>query len=441
MNSRDIIDRLYSVVPVGTYQMQELLSMLDIKLSTSQTSTACITCKLTPTLYINPDFVENNCKSDEHLFMLVMHELYHKILGHTTMFKRHNDIDNIAFDAVINAILCRSFPQEEYISFFKKLNPSNSFPGCLLRPKDIDTPKEFECLLDELYTTNTGTYFDVYNSIIKHCLKNGIKFNYVLIGDHGDKADDIDDELRSVIEKIVERWPRPPKIIEGRDLGSEVSNYHIDYEESNKKERKKLVRFLRLAGIGGNKKEIDSRNINNCLSECISFVPSIKDRTLYVRKALQNDVLMYKDNKYIKAPSDKSKSITYVYLDVSGSVKDDLKFFVPLLINAYKKKECLIFTFSTEVYETSPDDLINGDVKSTGGTNVDCIFEHLFSLPENKAPKKIVILTDGEVGEIKTDYLDEIKRRNIKVFVGLFGERTTDRYLLPITYKMEEFDI
>lgn len=436
--SRDIIDRLYSVIPVGTYHMQELLSMFDIKLSKSETETACITCKIRPTMYLNPDFVEKHCKSDEHLFMLVMHELYHKILGHTTMFKRYSEIDNIAFDAVINAILCRTFSSKEYTSFFKETNPSNSFPGCILRPKDKDTPKEFIWLLDELYETNTGTYFDVYNTIIKHCKKHGLLFNYVLIGDHSGK-EEIDDDLRGCIEKIVEKWPRPPKIIIGRDLGAEAKEYNIEYEDSINKERKKLIRFLRLAGIGGNKQEINIRNNNDCLSECISFLPSVKDRTFYARKALQNNVVMYKDNQYINRLKDESKSITYVYLDVSGSVKEDLKFFIPLLINAYKKKECLIYTFSTEVYETNPKELNNGIVKSTGGTDINCIFEHLFSL--SKRPKKIIIFTDGEIGEINDEYIKNIKRNNIKVFIGLFGERTSNRYLLPITYKMEEFDI
>ena len=44
-------------------------------------------------------FIDKYCKTDEHLFMLVMHELYHKILGHTTLFGKTTIIENIVFDA------------------------------------------------------------------------------------------------------------------------------------------------------------------------------------------------------------------------------------------------------------------------------------------------------------------------------------------------------
>ena len=72
---------------------------------------------------------------DAHLFMLVMHELYHVILGHTTLFPHATEVRNIVFDAVINAILCSLFPKPEFTSFFTDYNPSDKMPFALLRPK------------------------------------------------------------------------------------------------------------------------------------------------------------------------------------------------------------------------------------------------------------------------------------------------------------------
>ena len=42
----------------------------------------------------------------EIFFLLILHELYHVILGHTRLFSRVSPIDNIVFDAVINSMLC-----------------------------------------------------------------------------------------------------------------------------------------------------------------------------------------------------------------------------------------------------------------------------------------------------------------------------------------------
>src|SRR3546814_2269635 len=50
--------------------------------------------------------------------MLVMHELHHVLLGHTTLFPRVTRIQNFVFDAVINGIVCRMFPEKDHTAFF-----------------------------------------------------------------------------------------------------------------------------------------------------------------------------------------------------------------------------------------------------------------------------------------------------------------------------------
>ena len=91
--------------------------------------TAAVTCEGRPRLLVNPDFVAERCARDEHLFLLVMHELWHVILAHTRLYPRATRAENIAFDAVINAGLWRQFPGVEYRGFFEALNPADSFPA------------------------------------------------------------------------------------------------------------------------------------------------------------------------------------------------------------------------------------------------------------------------------------------------------------------------
>lgn len=440
MRNDNIKKRLYSIIPVGTLQMQEFLSLLNIRLTKAETKTACVTCSYKPELIINSDFIDEHCKSDEHLFMLVMHELYHIILGHTTLFNRTSIIDNIAFDAVINAMLCRMFPSEEYVSFFKQINSSKSFPSCLLRPKAEDTPKEMIPLLDLLYESNTGTYFDTYQSIIKYLKNNGQLHIFQLLGNH-DSNNSIDNPiLNKIIEKMVEKWPRPPKIINGRDLGGSVKKEKIIYQFSNK-EKRKMIHFLRKANIEFGNTERNVRNNELIKTDITTFVPNYKDRTITAKKVLIGNCLQYKNDVYLNNFVNSSKCKTFVYLDVSGSVLESLKKFIPLLIKPYKNKECIIYTFSTEVIKTTPNEIIEGKVNTTGGTDINCIFEHLYSLKKNHIPKKIIIFTDGETGSCSSYYQELINKYRTKIYVGLFGDRTTKEYLENIAKEFEEFNL
>ncbi|MBK6407039.1 MAG: hypothetical protein IPF66_19690 [Holophagales bacterium] len=102
--------RLLNALPAGAYEVTALLGLLRIEES-RDVPTAAVTCERRPVLKLNPDFLGEHCASDEHLFMLVMHELHHVLLGHTRLFPRATPLHNVAFDAVINALLCTRFPQ------------------------------------------------------------------------------------------------------------------------------------------------------------------------------------------------------------------------------------------------------------------------------------------------------------------------------------------
>ena len=159
-----IITRILDVLPPSSFELTTFLSLFRVRFS-EKTKTACVTCGESPELLLNKDFTEAHCQTNEHLFMLVMHELYHVILGHTTLFPRATKVRNIVFDAVINAILCSLFPKPEFTSFFTDYYPSDKMPSALLRPKGEGTPLAAEQALQLLYGgSDTGTYHDVYEA-------------------------------------------------------------------------------------------------------------------------------------------------------------------------------------------------------------------------------------------------------------------------------------
>ena len=85
--SRELEERIISCLPAATFEMETLCRLTGIE-ADSEISTAAVECTQRPRLLVNPDFVRKRCRADEHLFLLVMHELYHIILAHTTLYPR-----------------------------------------------------------------------------------------------------------------------------------------------------------------------------------------------------------------------------------------------------------------------------------------------------------------------------------------------------------------
>ncbi len=429
----DIKRRLYRVVPSSSMHMVEFLSLMDIKYS-SDIPSACVTCRTRPTLLLNKEFINTYCKTDEHLFMLVMHELYHIILGHTKLFKRHASIDNIAFDAIINAILCRTYDDPEYVSFFELINRSDAFPGCILRPISKDTPSKFHNLLNSLYSSNKGTYYEVYETIIDELKNSNDFYDFILIGNHFENDEDDDNSiLKKIIDNIISKWPRT-LLIKGRDLGKELDIKKTGLNKPKLSNKKKMLKLLKKAGVINGNLENNIKGITkkNELGE--SFIPNYKDRTYLTKNIIYNNVLIYK-KEYEKDLIRNTHKQAYVYLDVSGSVIKNLKDTLPLLLKPLKNKECKVFSFSTEVEELSYENLKKGEYKTTGGTDINCVFDHFFNLKKKERGNKILILTDGDTGQILNRNISLINEYKIQIYCGYFGLYNEEQLKDIIKYK------
>ncbi|MBM3276001.1 MAG: hypothetical protein FJZ00_12675, partial [Candidatus Sericytochromatia bacterium] len=111
-----LAERILDAFPSGSYALSALLRLLDIVESRS-IPTAAVECLAQPRLLINPDFVAKHAQTPEKLLLLVMHELHHVLLGHTTLFPTVTPSQNFVFDTVINGVISRMFPDPEYTSF------------------------------------------------------------------------------------------------------------------------------------------------------------------------------------------------------------------------------------------------------------------------------------------------------------------------------------
>lgn len=395
-----IITRILDVLPPSSFELTTFLSLFRVRFS-EKTKTACVTCGESPELLLNKDFIEAHCQTNEHLFMLVMHELYHVILGHTTLFPRATEVRNIVFDAVINAILCSLFPKPEFTSFFTDYYPSDKMPSALLRPKGEETPLAAEQALKLLYGgSDTGTYHDVYEALLKSGCVKEIKLvvksdgEPLLLGSHDEENEEISQEMKDLIHKIISKWPSPDRPLLGQDLGAEECERGFDAEaDPSTRLRRGIRRLMRRAAIPG-KKEVRRRSVREMVCETATFLPDWHDRSHEAREVAFGDALIYSTTTRLQRPSSRDNRQAFVYFDVSGSVAEEVPSVAQTLLPYCRGGLCTVHVFSTVVHPASARDLAARKFSSTGGTDIDCVLKHVLELPPRRRPRAAVVVTD-----------------------------------------------
>lgn len=443
-------ERILAAFPAGHYALDAFFRLSDVVVTTD-VDTAAVECVAAPRMLINGTFVEKNCVTDEHLFMLIMHELHHILMGHTTLFKRVSVLDNIAFDAVINAILSQLFREPMYFSFFQKLYKPDKIPDALLRPPDgwpdswnipKTLPKQVQEMIRILYSEASGTYKEVYDlfkldtDLQKELTGAGIPFDgegksgklgkegggTMLLGDHspenttgrGEQAAN-SPALQGAVRTIVEKWPMPPDPIRGRSVGQELKEIILGKVETPPTAHtliKRLIRKMVEEGQAGGVTHYTRTEADKAIETPLR---SLRDRRAIVAQNLGLNPLIFKSTLPM-IQRIKERGITSVYVDVSGSVACYRSLMSSLVTPYVEKKLARLFVFSEVIDEVTPAALKRGSYQTTGGTDASCIWKHV---SENDF-KKIIILTDGYVGKPTRHWSDKIK--NVRVCVLLTPE-------------------
>ena len=423
-----IITRILDVLPPGSFELTTFLSLFRVRFS-EKTKTACVTCGESPELLINKEFIEAHCRTNEHLFMLVMHELYHVILGHTTLFPRATEVRNLVFDAVINAILCSLFPGPEFTSFFTEYYPSDEMPFALFRPKGAETPIAAESALDLLYGgSDTGTYHDVYEALLKSgCVKeirllvksDGEGGEPLLLGSHDEENEEISQEMKDLIHKIISKWPSPDRPLQGQDLGAQERERGFGADvDPTASLRSGIRRLMRRAAIPG-KKEVCRRSVREIVCETTTFLPDWHDRSHEAREMAFGDALVYNTAVRLQRLSSRDNRQAFVYFDVSGSVAEQVPSVAQALLPYCRGGLCTVHVFSTVVHSASARDLAARKFSSTGGTDIDCVLRHVLELPPRRRPRAAVIITDGFTGSPDATLAERFHAAGMRLFVGL----------------------
>lgn len=452
--AKELTRRLVRCMPATQFEMQTIIRLAGI-VATRRVPTASVEAKRRPRMMINPDFVQDNCTRDEHLFLLVMHELWHVLLAHTRMYPMSTRAHNIAFDAIINSALMGKFSTPEYMGFFDKLYKADEFPYCLLRPPvgwpanpvypDVG-PKGTKELIERLYPKNNFRPFfsqaPLYEEVLQLLVDSGMDFDampILLLGSEGDiprnpDGSPINDPfMKDALKQVAKKWPNI--MIDGQSLGSSMRGWDVvvqDYDNARRTFSNVLKQTLGKKA-GRNYKRGKTRISDNGGN---GVMPNSRDRMLPARRALHNQSLLYAQNMDVNVRLPENPARAHMYLDVSGSMSRMLPALLGLIIPYAVRREVSIYQFSTAVAPLTVDDLRKGHLTTTGGTQINCVFEHILEYEDDL--DKVILLTDGAVGAPKHNLVAQIEDMGLRMYAVLPHRRQMNRNTAHLMYKTYE---
>lgn len=437
-------ERILECFPSGSYALAGLLRLMDI-VASDQVPTAAVECRTQPRMLINPEFVAKHASTPEQLLMLVMHELHHVLLGHTRLFRTTTRTDNFVFDCVINALISRMFPEPDHLRFLTAYYSDQKFPECLLRPparwngrtvptlpKAIrDLPEEQLCVVAEVYRSlysEAGVSYDELYEILPVLLNEGAVGAVPLIGGHEEDGatkggfEERSPVLFDIVRGIVEEWPQPPDPIRGRSFGKVLKDSEVALRpvRGNRSILRGLLRRLGDRTAGGRARRHAEDPIN-----VLTPVPHL-DRRSVVLRALGTRPLLYAGSTTVRMLTPVGDKV-HIYVDVSGSMNDVIDAVFGAVNDCRDWVYPKIHLFSDSISDATPEEIRRGMVRTTGGTHISCVAEHMAA---NKI-RRACIITDGWVGKPKGGHLKTLTRA--KLGVALVGNFTNTSDLSGVT--------
>ena len=368
----------------------------------------------------NPRFIWKHLTSPQDLFSLIFHELLHRMFGH--FIYGTGDVENIAADSIINAIISGIYADESNKgALFKNLYKDNGIEG-LLRPVSSMRGSIYQNLYESLYSVYHGhgkiSTGEVITTLKVICPPEKID-NVELLGDHGSVITDscfakdtlggIAEDIRNGIKNKCNNYCGFSPLL--RNLLLEALKTHLSIK------KQLLSKFL-------TRRRVDKfrapKNVPRLTVSALPIAPSKRD--LVMLSAGFHLGYFHKVGYRTKTDSDRGIAI---YLDVSGSVHT----YLPKIMGIIAKLRAnvsSVYLFSNKVVETSMEKLTKGEVSTTYGTDFNCVAE---SILDNKFDKAVVI-TDG-YAFLNRELSKTLEERKVEIMTILFGNSCRCEPLRP----------
>ena len=367
---RHVLHRLIDENPLAS---RGLLSICRLEFTTSVPS-AGATLGARPRLLINPEFLEQHVQHDDDIAVLVLHEFLHVLLRHTGRFKAMTPLMNVVLDMQVNSCLARLMGADRMGLLHRLYGKEQGIVRLLAPPDDVSRmrmPTELAYPHWSMYDRREYSWRDAWDQFAHLGLKGELPF---LLGDHSAHAEELTPEQQVLVDAVFAQ-NAPSLIGESADVDIQA--------------RERTARMLAvLRQIIRPRSGSPSRSIAKTAQ---TYLPVLSpgDRRASLR-ALWSPIIPVSAHE-----THVSRSRLRVYLDVSGSMANELSSMAALLQGFRDEIEWPLWAFSTEVH---PARFKKGriETRSTGGTYFTCVLDHLREWPAQRA----LVISDGYVHPI-----------------------------------------
>jgi hypothetical protein len=405
---------------------------------TDQVPTLSVSLEKRPTLMVNLEFLRKHTKSETHVKSCLLHEFLHVLLGHTERFASMTPELNLALDAVINHIILRSCG-DEYAEFFRLYYKQARDYAELLAPFAktevpywINRSRAGHTALSRL---RLGLYqgkllADDILDIVKQAGSSDVALprgRYFLGGHNPLPArSDLPDEMQEALARTL-------KVMDGSGIFRAPGDRGVGpppYTAAFTGKSKRILAWERAAyAVLRASVTPDARSSAIEDVERVSSYPVLNaaDRRGFLR-SLWSPLIPEVQWQFIEH---KPMGTCQVYLDVSGSMNQEMAALVNLMTALKRYIKTPFWAFSTEV---SPAVIEKGVLKAgtTGGTAMNCVLAHVLET----RPDKAVVITDGYIEQCNRELLERMgeTKQALSAIVSRDGTtRVLDQAGIPST--------
>jgi len=419
MNKMQVRALLHELMDENPFAIRAVLRILAIEF-TAEVPTLAVTNEPRPRLLINLAFIDQHCRTDEHVKALLCHEFLHVLLRHTDEQGAPTEARHLALDAVINAIIHRQLG-EAYSSLMSTYYGEARGLSRLLRPMSGVEITRFRS------SSQTG------NKPVPSWWKAwaGLYEGRLLADDLEQLARDLSQPGNGQANAASEGSPEALPGVENL-LGNHESDAPLSkaLRQALGRARKEMNGggIWRHPGPGSNRYELLITPKHAAIAEWQARTLQVLRRHLEpapgapaapVPVTARLPVLSTFDRRaFLRATWSpflpeaqwgatalRPEGRAQVYLDVSGSMNAEMPLVVTLLGRLSRWIRRPFWAFSTEVV---PAVIERGVLKAgtSGGTSLECVLVHV----EKTRPACAVIVTDGFVETIPRQRLAALAR-------------------------------
>ena len=398
MNACEVRGLLAELIDENPFAIRAVLRILAVEF-TETVPTLAVTAEERPRLLINLGFVEQHCRTPEHVKAVLCHEFLHVLLRHTSLQGSLTPARHLALDAVINAIIHRTLG-EPYTSLMAEYYKDAQGLTQLLRPMTQGEQARYWNRglygrgLPSWWQAWIGLYqgkvlADDIEQLAQELATHGGGFpapdTGVLLGNHADES-----PLPEALEAALERARRE---MNGGGIWRNAGPGANPYEILVNPKQAALAEW-RAKTLAVLKKLLEPAPGSPRVPVAVSArlpVLSTSDRRAFLRATWSP----FLPEAQWAATAARPEGRAQVYLDVSGSMNAEMPLIVGLLGQLSSWIRRPFWAFSTEVV---PAVIEGGALKAgtSGGTSLECALEHI----AKTRPSCAVIVTDGFVEAI-----------------------------------------